>query len=39
MESPHIFCLLDYWLVVSMHAEGPATGHFNTGFLDFPHRN
>jgi hypothetical protein len=24
------------WLVVSMHPEGPATGHLDTGFLGFP---
>jgi hypothetical protein len=23
------------WLVVSMHPEGPATGHLDTGFLGF----
>jgi hypothetical protein len=30
------FCLPDCWLVVSMHPEGPATGHLDTGFLGFP---
>jgi hypothetical protein len=30
------FHLPDCWLVVSMHPEGPATGHLNTGFLGFP---
>jgi hypothetical protein len=30
------FCLPDCWLVVSMHPEGPSTGHLDTGFLDFP---
>jgi hypothetical protein len=29
-------CLPDCWLVVSMHPEGPATGHLNAGFLRFP---
>jgi hypothetical protein len=28
--------LPDCWLVVSMHPEGPATGHLDTGFLGFP---
>jgi hypothetical protein len=31
-----ISCLPDCWLVVSMHPEGPATGHLDTGFLGFP---
>jgi hypothetical protein len=26
-DVPIIFCLLDCWLEVSMHPEGPATGH------------
>jgi hypothetical protein len=29
-------CLPDCWLVVSMHPEGPAVGHLDTGFLGFP---
>jgi hypothetical protein len=28
--------LPDCWLEVSMHPEGPATGHLDTGFLGFP---
>jgi hypothetical protein len=31
-----IFRLPDCWPVVSMHPEGPATGHLDTGFLGFP---
>jgi hypothetical protein len=30
------FRVPDCWLVVSMHPEGPATGHLDTGFLGFP---
>jgi hypothetical protein len=30
------FCSPDCWLEVSMHPEGPATGHLDTGFLGFP---
>jgi hypothetical protein len=30
------FRLPDCWLVASMHPEGPATGHLDTGFLGFP---
>jgi hypothetical protein len=26
------FCLLNCWLEVSTHPEGPATGHLDTGF-------
>jgi hypothetical protein len=31
-----VFRLPDCWLVVSMHPEGPATGHLDTGFFGFP---
>jgi hypothetical protein len=34
-ESLKFFCLQDFWLEVSMHLEGPATGHLDTGFLGF----
>jgi hypothetical protein len=27
--------MLDCWLEVSMHLEGPATGHLDTGFFFF----
>jgi hypothetical protein len=35
------FCLPDCWLVVSMHPEGPATGHLETGLYSkrTPHFN
>jgi hypothetical protein len=34
-EATIFFCWPDCWLVVNTHPEGPATGHFDAGFLCF----
>jgi hypothetical protein len=35
LDELRLQILPDCWLAVSMHPEGPATGHLDIGFLGF----